>query len=129
MILNKRVRGRQKQGFLQFVIDEANFAGPAGAFESGTHFRDVRRGSDGQVSSGKLLLRRRDGEFHEPAFVQGQLEVQRFHVADVWKIQTKMPSPPSTISEWRRNLLSVFVGRLRQREVHGSRLPLGIGID
>ena len=82
-----------------------------------------------QVSSGKLLLRRRDGEFHEPAFVQGQLEVQRFHIADVWKIQTKMPSPPSTISEWRRNLPSVFVGRLQQREVHGPRLPLGIGVD
>src|SRR5260370_42644546 len=97
--------------------------------ESGTPLRDVRRGSDGEVSSGKLLLRRRDGEFHEPAFVQSQLEVQRFHIADIWKIQTKMPSPPSTISEGRRNLLSVFVGRLQQRELHGPRLPLGIGAD
>src|ERR1051326_2072121 len=57
-----------------------------------------------QVGSGKLLLRRGDGEFHESAFVQGELEVERFHIAEVWKIQTKMPGPPSTIFEWRRNL-------------------------
>src|SRR5215471_356350 len=84
---------------------------------------------DERGTVGKLLLCRRDGEFHEPAFVQGQLEAQRFHIAGVWKIQSKMPRPPSTISEWRRNLLSVFVGRLQQCKIHGPSLPLGIGVD
>ena len=70
---------------------------------------------------------RLDGEFHEPAFVQDQFQVQRVNLTDIGKLQVIVTRPGG--AKRMPEIMSLIIGRFHHRQIHSPRVEIGIGTD